>query len=159
MAAVLSAFQKAYIRHALAQEIERRDGDGKAAVTDKDFAEVMGVHPNTIKNVKNNPAVKEALVKALEELDANHDYYQLCLKRWALEQLVSNYRSADGVERRHYLTKLLELTKDVEDVEAIPDYEDLTDADLAALCLKREVSPLGMSRSELKVLVEKKGEK
>lgn len=157
MARQLSAFQKAYIRHAVAQEVERRDGDGKASVTDQAFAEVMGVHAQTVKAVKVHPVVKEALAKAIEELDLNHDYYQLCLKRWALEQLVANYRSATGAERRHYLTKLLEITKDVEELDTAPDYADMTDDDLNALCLKREVSPLGMTHDEIRAVVKKKG--
>lgn len=155
MASVLNAFDKAYVRHAVAQELERRDGDGRADVTDVDFADVMGVHVNTVKKVKKKPLVIEAVKKAVEELDASHDYYLLCLKRRAYEELWGNYKTSTGVERRHYLSKLLEITADVEDVESAPDYEDLTDDDLIALCLKREVSPLGMSRAELRAMVKK----
>ena len=149
MPATLNAFQKAYVRHAVAQELEHRDG-GAATITDKDFAEVMGVHPNTVKNCKNNRVVKEALKKAIEELDVSHDYFMLCMKRRAYEELWAQYNSAKGIEKRHYLSKLLEVTKDVEEYEDAPDYTDLTDDDLIALCLKREVTPLGMSREELK---------
>ena len=60
MAQVLNAFQKAYVRHAVAQEIEKRDGAAHT-ITDAAFADVMGVHPNTIKNTKKNPAVAEAV--------------------------------------------------------------------------------------------------
>ena len=155
MATVLNAFQKAYVRHAVAQELERRDGgDG---ITDKDFAEVMGVHPNTIKNTKKNPSVAEAVKRAIEELDANHDFYMLCLKRRGIEELWAAFKVASGAEKRHYLTKILDITKEVADYDDAPDYSDMTDEDLAALCMKREVSPLGMSRTELAALA--KGER
>ena len=152
MATVLNAFQKAYVRHAVAQEIEKRDGGN--ALCDKDFADVMGVHPNTVVNCKRNPAVKDAVKAAIEDLDRNHDYYMLCLKRRAVEELWANYRAAKDTERRHYLTKVLEITAGVEEFDDAPDYADLTDADLAALCMKRDVSPLGMSREELKALAK-----
>ena len=156
MAQVLNAFQKAYVRHAVAQEIEKRDG-GISTITDAAFADVMGVHPNTIKNTKKNPAVAEAVLRGVEELDVNHDYYMLSLKRRAHEELWVNYKAASGAEKRHYLTKLLEITKDVEEYDDAPEYTDMTDEDLVALCLKRDISPLGMSREELRALV-KKGE-
>ena len=154
MTQVLNAFQKAYVRHAVAQEIEKRDGAANT-ITDAAFADVMGVHPNTIKNTKKNPAVAEAVQRGVEELDVNHDYYLLSLKRRATEELWVNYTQATGPEKRHYLVKLLDITKDVEEYDDAPDYTDLSDEDLVALCLKRDVSPLGMSRDELKALVKK----
>lgn len=158
MAQVLNAFQKAYVRHAVAQEIEKRDGAANT-ITDAAFADVMGVHPNTIKNTKKNPAVAEAVQRGVEELDVNHDYYLLSLKRRAHEELWVNYTQATGAEKRHYLVKLLDITKDVEEYDDAPDYADLSDEDLVALCLKRDVSPLGMSRDELKALVKKGDDK
>ena len=151
MAVVLNAFQKAYVRHRVSQELERRDGSART-ISDRGFADLMGVHPNTVGNAKRHPAVKDAIDRAIADLDANHDLYMLAMKRRAHEELWANYQSSDGVERRHYLTKLLDVTRDVEEFDDAPDYADLTDEDLAALCLKRDVSPLGMSTAELAAL-------
>ena len=151
----LNALEKAFVRHAVAQELEKRDGGHR--INDKDFAAACGVHPNTIVNVKRKPAVQEAVKKAIADLDANHDYYLVSLKRKALEEMWANYRDTEGSEKRQWLKMVWEVVGEVDDADDAPDYEDMTDEDLEALAMKRGVSALAMSRDELRALV--KGEK
>lgn len=153
--ASLNALEKAFVRHAVAQELEKRDGGHR--IMDKDFAAACGVHPNTIVNVKRKPAVQEAVKKAIADLDANHDYYLVSLKRKALEEMWANYNAAKDSEKRQWLKMVWDVVGAVEDVDDAPAYEDMTDEDLEAVAMKRNVSALGMSRSELRALV--KGEK
>ena len=150
----LNAAQKAYLRHCVASEVERK-GDKKATLTDTEFAELIGVHLNTLRNWKLKPEFQTALKRGIEEFESSADYFALVLKHRMREELWSNYTKATGAERRHYLNSLMDEVKNAPEYDDSPDYDDMTDEDLASLCLKREVSPIGMSRDELVRLANK----
>ena len=162
----LNSAQKAFLRHCVSSECEVRERKSlqaakpgarlaKTTLDDKDFAELIGVHPQTLKLWKRRPEFQAALKKGIEEFESSSDYFGLVLKHRTREELWANYRNATGAEKRHYLTMVQKEVGDVAEYDDSPDYEDMTDDDLVALCLRRDVSPLGMSRDELLRLANK----
>lgn len=156
----LSAFDKALVRHLISLELDNSDktttADGRKhnspkSLTDVELADLLNVHVNTVRNHKRLPAVQAAVKKGLEDAESSKDYFTLCLRHRALENMWVEYEKAKGNDRRQYLRMILDETKGVDESDSQPvSYEDMTDEDLIATCLSRDVSPLGMTLAQLR---------
>jgi hypothetical protein len=155
----LSAAQKAFLRHLVAAEWEKGAGESSAMLTDAGFAEVIGVHPNTVKLWKTQPAFQEALKVARREFSESKDYLAYCMRARAMEQLWKEFdRAPSGKpEKRHYLDLIFAQTKQFESDPMTVSYDDMNDDDLVAAALKRDISPIGLSPAELRRLANKEG--
>jgi len=156
---MLSAAQKSFVKHKVAQDIARQEG--REAMSDGAWAAACGFHKNTAINYNKNPEVKKAIADELKQARESKDFFKFAMRRVALEELWVNYDKAkkDSAEKRHYLKLILEETKDIEEAKESVDYSALCDEDLEAIIFKCEVSPLAKTSEELMALrAELKGE-
>lgn len=144
----MNSAQKAFVRHLVACEMAKAQGQDKP-MSDREFIQVLGYHYNTAGNWKKLPEVQAAFKRALKEIETSRDYFMLCMKQKAREEMWANYEKSKGNDKRQYLKMIMDETAEVPDYEDTVDYEDMTDEDLANLCMKRDVSVLGMTQGEL----------
>ena len=152
----LSAAQKSYINHLVIKHHDEKHKIDEGSMSDALFArDVLKCHPNTLLNWKKQPEFKDALERAIREYEEGRDYFKTVLRYKALEELWVQYNRATGTEKRHYLAMVLKETEEVEKYEETTDYESMTDAQLAAIYLKKEIDPPeGISKSQLKKLAK-----
>ena len=151
----LSAAQKSYIRHLVAKHHDSERGITQGTMSDRAFANLIGVHFNTLLNWQKLKEFQEALKVAIEEFEEGHDYFKIVVRHKALEELWTQYRNTSGPDKRQYLAMILKETEEVESYKEIPRYDDMTTEDLEALVFQRKISPLGMSVEELRASVKK----
>jgi hypothetical protein len=146
---MLNAPQKAYLRH-----LVNANFDPSVGLSDNKYAELIGVHPNTLGKWKKLDEFCKEYAKRLVEYEQSRDFFKVCVRDSMLEQLIEQYAKAKGAEKRQYLKMLLAQTADIEVSDDTSYYGDLSDDDLIAIVLKREVSMSGLTAGELKTLAE-----
>ena len=144
---MLSAQQRAFARHKVAQEIARYEG--REAMSDSAWCHTMGLHINTGKKYAHNPEVKALVEAEVRDAKESKDFFKSVMRRVALEELWVQYDKAKGAEKRHFLSMILDLTKDVAETTEMVDFRELSDDDLIAKCLNRNTSEWGMSEQAL----------
>lgn len=152
----LSAAQKSYINHLVVKHHDEKQGIDDGSMSDALFArDILKCHPNTLTNWKKQPEFREALDRAIREYEEGRDYFKTVLRYKALEELWVQYVKSSGTEKRHYLSMVLKETEEVESYEETTDYQSMTDAQLAAIYLKKDIEPPeGISKSQLKKLAK-----
>jgi hypothetical protein len=150
----LSAAQKSYINHLVIKHHDDSRNIEGGSMSDALYCrEVLKCHPNTVVNWKKNPEFKEALERAIQEYEEGHDYFKTILHYKALEELWLQYTKATGTDKRHYLSMILDQTKDVEQYSETTNYDAMTNEQLAQIYLNRDFTlPEGLSVSQLKKL-------
>ena len=150
---MLTPPQRAYIRHL----VVHRD-DPTNTMSKVQFADYIGVHPKTLQYWENKPEFQDALAKAFEEYEQSSDYFKTCARHKVMEQGLVEFEKSKGAERRKWWDKLEQVTRDADVAGDTIDYSSLSDEELEALCLNRNVSPLGLTMAEFRQLVSSKGE-
>jgi hypothetical protein len=147
---MLSSPQRAYIRHL----VVRKD-DTESTISNREFADIIGVHEKTLIYWQKGAEFQEALAKATEEYQNSTDYFKTCLKHRVLEHGWVEYQKAKGAERRKWWSQLVKETADADVASDTIDYTHLSEDELINIMLSRSVSPLGMSMGEFKSLIAK----
>ena len=132
---MLTKRKREFVEHMLCSE--------DTGMTDKDFAELIGLHRNTVYEWKTDPEVVAAYEAAKKEYDDTKSIFGAKTFIWSLEEAIVNYRSADGAEKRHWWRMIRDLTEPMASGSQRVDYSTWSDEDLEA-----EFSRRGLSETE-----------
>ncbi len=148
---MLNGTQRAAIRHIIAYE----SSPSGTRLTHGDWCTQVGVSVRAFERWRLNPEFAAALDAQRSAMDDSSDPYALIARTVALEQLMAMMSKKITVsERRAVIKDVMEYTKHVDTQGDPVDYSDLTDDDLVAAILNRDLSPLGMTEAELKRLAK-----
>jgi hypothetical protein len=127
--------QREFVEHVVSCE--------DTGMTDKEWAGLMGVSPQTCAIWRKKPEI----AKAIEDLSKEYDAGSSVLGRrtfvWSLEQMVVNYNrcldgeSSDMREARQWLLQIQKLTEPEARSSARVDYSQWSEADLEAEVFRR----------------------
>lgn len=148
---MLNPLQKAAVRHLVAYEYSPPE----TRLDHAKFAELIGVDVRTLQRWRKDDEFKAALAAAHDEAEDSRDPFATFARHWALEQLYALYgRAKTTNEKRQMLKEIIGNTEHVAAYSDPIDYSDLSDSDLASLCLNRRVSPAAMTETELQRYVK-----
>jgi hypothetical protein len=132
---MLTKTKREYVDHLLAKD--------DTGFTDKMFASMLGLHPNTVKAWKIQPEVVAAYEAGLKEQEATKSVFGAKTFIWSLEEAVIAYKAAEGGEKRQWWKLIRDLTADSAPGSTRVDYSQWCDEDLEA-----EWSRRGLSETE-----------
>jgi len=126
-------------------------------MTHDSWCQVVGLTIRTLQRwQKDDAEFKAALQASIKEAEESADPFALYTRQWALEQMHALFaKSKTPTEKRAVLKDILANTQHVADMGDAVDYSDMTEEDLAAICLNQNVSVLGMTEAELVKLATK----
>lgn len=136
----LSAAQRSCVLFLSAPQHERTQ-------TIEQFAQVIGVDRRTISRWQKDREFAAALAKGRKAYSESPDYYALCVRQKGLQLLYEGMTKKVGKgkdeitssERRQYISAVLAETKEVSDSMDVIDRTNLSDAELLAECINRDV--------------------
>jgi len=146
----LSQAQWAFVRHLVPEDPADR------ALSEQDFADLLGVTDRTLRNWKKDPEFQAALEATRKARDTDPDYFDILARHRAMEVLLNNMLHADTAAARNTAaTRVMEATKHLEkdEGEAV-DYNPYTIEELEEMALKRGIPVEEIGKAQLKGLVE-----
>ena len=148
---MLNAIQRAAIRHLVAYEFS----PSESRLKHTEWCELMGVTTRTLERWRKDEEFDKSYKKALEDAQESQDPFALYARQYALEQLLSMLqdKKMSPTEKRRTIKDIMAATEHVADAGEAVDYNDLTDDDLEAIALNRNVSVLAMTEEQLKGVV------
>jgi hypothetical protein len=154
---MLTAEQKAYVRHLVAKRMSDKSGTDYGGLTDKAFAELIGRAPSTLRAWAALPEVAQAVEQSVIEVETSSDYMKTVSRHRALEEMWVLYEKAKGAEKRQLLRMILKETETAETADAPVDFSDLSDDALLDVMLTKDITSVGMTRAELEALRHARG--
>ena len=127
----------------------------ETGMTDKEWAELVGMPPATCKQWKTRPDFIEALEAAKKEYDAGASVLGRKTYVWALEEMIVNYKKArdmeppDMREARQWLIQIQKLTEPEARSSARVDYSSWSEKDLEAEVFRRGLNEVEAKLDEL----------
>ena len=127
-------------------------------MSDKEWAELMGLSPSTCIAWKHKPEVKEALEAAKKEYDAGASVLGRKTFTWALEEAVVNYRKSlkadDMREARQWWLTIKNLTEPEARSSARVDYSAWSMEDLESEVFRRGLTEVEAALQNLQGVTE-----
>lgn len=144
---MLTAIQKAAIRHLIAYD----QSPPESRLSHDEWSEQMGISKRTLERWKLTDEFKSAWEQQRREMEETSDPYALVARTIALEQLMHlmNKKGLTVTEKRMVIKDVMDSTKHVDSTGDVVDYSEMTDEDLVAAILSRELSPVGMTEAQL----------
>ena len=147
---MLSKRQREFVEHLLVSE--------ETGMSDREWAELIGVSPATCVAWKRKPDVIDALEAAKKEYDAGASVLGRKTFTWALEEAVVNYRKSlaadDMREARQWWLTIKNLTEPEARSSARVEYGSWSDEDLQAEVFRRGLTPTEAALAELQGVSE-----
>ena len=126
----------------------------ETGLSDKDWAELMGLSYSILQQWKRRPDFIEALEAAKKEYDSGASVLGRKTFVWSLEEMIVNYRKCleeppDMREARQWLTKIQNLTEPEARSSARVDYSSWSEPDLEAEVYRRGLTEVEAKLEEL----------
>ena len=148
---MLNQLQRAAIRHLVAHEFSPPD----TRLQHKQWCDVMGISVRTLERWRSLDEFKRAHEKARKDAEETCDPFALYARQFALEQLVSllSDKKLTAAEKRATIKDIMAQTAHVADASDAVDYSEMSDEDLEAVALNRDVSVLAMTSEQIRGMV------